>query len=54
MIREAVLTLALPSNAMCTILALRYRKAESEMTSTLFLGNAVSVATVGAFIWLTG
>jgi predicted permease len=53
MIREAVLTLALPSNAMCTILALRYRKAESEMTSTLFLGNAVSVATVGAFILLT-
>jgi predicted permease len=53
LVREAVLTLALPSNAMCTILALRYRKAESEMTSTLFLGNAVSVATIGAFIWLT-
>lgn len=51
--REAVLTLAIPTASICVILAVQYQTAEQEMASTLFFSTVLSVATMGAFIWLT-
>ena len=51
--REVVLTIAIPTASICVILAVQYQTAEQEMASTLFFSTILSVATMGAFIWLT-
>jgi malonate transporter and related proteins len=52
-IREVVLTMAIPTAALCVILAVQYQTAEQEMASTLFFSTLLSIVTMGAFIWLT-
>ncbi|MBV8401468.1 MAG: AEC family transporter [Acetobacteraceae bacterium] len=54
MMRESVLTLAIPTAAIATILAVQYQAAEQEMASTLFFSTIFSIITMGGFIWLTG
>ena len=51
-IREAVLTIAIPTASICVILDVQYQTAEQEMASTLFFSAILSVLTMGAFIWL--
>jgi len=51
-IREAALTLALPTATITVILAVQYAVAEQEMASTLFVSTILSPLTMGAFIWL--
>ena len=53
MVREAVLTLAIPTTAIAVILAVQYHKAEQQMASRLFFSTIFSVVTVGGFIWAT-
>ena len=53
MVREAVLTLAIPTTAIAVILAVQYLKAEQQMASRLFFSTIFSVVTVGGFIWAT-
>lgn len=52
-IREVVLTLAIPTASIAVILAVQYQTAEQEMASTLFFSTILSVVTMGGFIWLT-
>ena len=52
-VREAVLTLAIPTASIGVILAVQYQVAEQEMASTLFFSTILSFITMGAFIWLT-
>jgi malonate transporter and related proteins len=52
-IREAVLTLAIPTASLAVIFAVQYQTAEREMASTLFFSTILSVVTMAAFIWLT-
>ena len=54
MMREAVLTMAIPTASIVVILAVQYQAAEQEMASTLFFSTLLSVVTMGGFIWLTG
>jgi predicted permease len=49
----AVVTLALPTAAIPTILAIQYKVGAREMASTLFLSTATSVLTLAGFILLT-
>jgi malonate transporter and related proteins len=51
--REVVLSMALPTATISTILAVQYRTAAQEMASTLFFSTLVSIATIGALIWQT-
>ncbi len=53
MLREAVLTSAIPVASIVVILAVQYKQAEREMASSLFLSNVLSILTMGAFIALT-
>lgn len=50
---ESVLALAIPTASITVMLAVQYKTAEREMASTLFLSTALSVLTMGGFIWLT-
>lgn len=52
-VREVVLTLAIPTASIAVILAVQYQTAEQEMASTLFFSTILSVLTMGGFIWLT-
>jgi malonate transporter and related proteins len=52
-VREAVLTLAIPTPSLPVILAVQYRTAEQEMASTLFFSTIISVVSMGVFIWIT-
>ncbi|MDR1634954.1 MAG: AEC family transporter [Bifidobacteriaceae bacterium] len=49
----AVVTLAIPSASIATILAIRFNVATREMASTLFLSTIASIATMGLFLFLT-
>jgi malonate transporter and related proteins len=51
-IREVVLTIAIPTASLSVILAVQYQTAEQEMASSLFFSTILSVLTMGAFIWL--
>ncbi|MDR1186756.1 MAG: AEC family transporter [Bifidobacteriaceae bacterium] len=48
-----VVTLAIPSAAVATILAIRYSTATREMASTLFISTVSSIMTMGLFLFLT-
>jgi len=50
---EAVVTMAIPTASIATILAVQYRTAEQENASILFLSTILSIITMGGFIWLT-
>lgn len=50
---EAVVTMAIPTASIATILAVQYRTAEQEMASILFFSTIFSVLTMGGFMWLT-
>jgi malonate transporter len=51
-IREAVITLAIPTAAMAVILAVQFKTAEQEMTSSLLFSTVLSVPTMGVFMFL--
>ena len=51
--QEVVLSMALPTAAISTILAVQYRTAAQEMASTLLFSTLLSVATIGVLIGLT-
>jgi predicted permease len=48
-----VVTLAIPTASMATILAIRFGTATREMASTLSISTVSSVATMGLFLFLT-
>ncbi|AQS87434.1 transporter [Neoasaia chiangmaiensis NBRC 101099] len=50
---EAVVTMAIPTASIATILAVQYHTAEQEMASILFFSTIFSVLTMGGFMWLT-
>ncbi|NVO17893.1 MAG: AEC family transporter [Rhodoplanes sp.] len=52
--KEAVISLAIPSAVVCVILAVQFRAAEREIASTIFWSTILSLPTVGLFIWLLG
>ena len=52
-LEEAVLTVALPTMPIVTMLALQYKVAQDEAASTVFLSVIASVLTMGIFIALT-
>jgi len=51
--REVVITIAIPTASISVILAVQYQTAEQEMASTLFFSTILSLVTMGGFIWLT-
>ena len=53
LLREAVLTNAIPITSVTVILAVQYRQAQQTMASSLFLSYVLSILTMGAFIALT-
>jgi malonate transporter and related proteins len=52
-IREAVITLAIPTASLAVILAVQFNLAEQEMASSLLFSTVLSVPTMGAFMFLT-
>jgi malonate transporter len=52
-LREALLTVALPTMPIVTMLALQYQVAQAEAASTVFLSVIGSILTMGIFIALT-
>ena len=52
-IREAVVTLAIPTAAMAVILAVQFKTAEQEMASSLLFSTVLSIPTMGLFMFLT-
>ena len=54
LVGEAVLTAATPMITLIAILGVRYRLAETEAASAVFLSFAGSLVTLGLFIALTG
>jgi malonate transporter and related proteins len=52
-VREAVITLAIPTAAMAVILAVEFKVAEQEMASSLLFSTVLSIPTMGAFMFLT-
>lgn len=52
-VREAVITLAIPTAAMAVILAVQFKIAEQEMASSLLFSTVFSIPTMGAFMLLT-
>lgn len=52
MIRETILTLAIPSTNMALILSIQYNKGQQLMTSEFFLSTILSFATLSLFIYL--
>lgn len=53
MVREAVLTTAMPTVVIVAMLALQYGVRKSEAPSAVFVSVVSSVITMGAFIALT-
>lgn len=53
LIKESVVTMAMPSAAVSVILAMRYHILEREVASVLFFGTLSSLLTIASFIWLT-
>jgi malonate transporter and related proteins len=53
LLREAVLTMAIPVASIVVILAVQYKQAQREMASSLFFSTVLSIVTLGAFIALT-
>ena len=51
-IREAVITLAIPTAAIAVILAVQFKIAEQEMASSLLFSTVLSIPTMGAFMYL--
>lgn len=49
-VRETILTLAIPSATMALILAIQYNRGQQLMTSELFLSTALSFVTMALFI----
>jgi len=52
-IREAVITLAIPTASIAVILAVQFNIAEQEMASSLLFSTVFSVPTMGVFMFLT-
>ena len=52
-VRESVITLAIPTASIAVILAVRYKTDEREMASSLLFSTVLSVVTMSAFILLT-
>lgn len=52
MIRETVLTLAIPSATISLILAIQYNRGQQLMATSFFISTLVSLATMGLFISL--
>jgi malonate transporter and related proteins len=52
-VREAVITLAIPTAALAVILAVQFKTAEQEMASSLLFSTVLSIPTMGAFMFLT-
>jgi malonate transporter and related proteins len=52
-IREAVITLPIPTAAMAVILAVQFKIAEQAMASALLFSTLLSILTMGAFMFLT-
>lgn len=50
-VREAVLTVAIPTAATVVIRAVQYHKAEQETASMLFFSTVFPAVTIGGFIW---
>ena len=53
LLREAVLTMAIPAASIVVILAVQYKQAQREMASSLFFSTVLSIVTLGVFIALT-
>ena len=53
LLREAVLTMAIPVASIVVILAVQYKQAQREMASSLFFSTVLSIVTLGVFIALT-
>jgi malonate transporter len=51
---EAVITAAIPMITLIAILGVRYRLAETEAASAVFLSFVGSLVTIGLFIAVTG
>jgi len=51
-VREAVVTLAIPTAAVAVILAVQFKTAEQEMASSLLFSTVLSIPTMGAFMYL--
>ena len=52
-VRESVVTLAIPTASIAVILAVQYKTDEREMASSLLFSTLLSVVTMSAFILLT-
>ncbi|WP_438391970.1 AEC family transporter [Caballeronia sp. DA-9] len=52
-IRQAVLTMAIPTGPIVIILAMKFKTGEQEMASSMALSVLFSVVTMGALIWYT-
>jgi malonate transporter and related proteins len=52
-VRESVITLAIPTASIAVILAVQYKTDEREMASSLLFSTVLSVVTMSAFILLT-
>lgn len=53
-LKESLVSLGIPTAAICTIFANQYNLAEREMASTLFLSTVLSVITLGFIIVFLG
>lgn len=49
-VRESVLTLAIPISSMAIILAIQYKESEQSVATSFFLSTVLSLATMGMFI----
>lgn len=52
-IEQTTITMAIPSAAITTMLAIRYQLMEQDMASTLFFSTILSIISMGGFILLT-
>ncbi|WP_260432075.1 AEC family transporter [Zymomonas mobilis] len=52
-IEQTTITMAIPSAAITTMLAIRYQLMERDMASTLFFSTILSIISMGGFILLT-
>lgn len=53
-VQQSVITMAIPTASIAVILAVQYRTGQKLMASTLFWSTILSLATMAAFIALTG
>ena len=53
LIRQLVLTQAIPAGVIAIIIAAQFRTGEREMASSMALSVLTSIVTLGVFIWLT-